>query len=226
MSDMPARILGYHRPIVGLQAVVAVMLASSALANAPAPESADSLARRVEERHRRAADLTARFTQTYRSGLLGREVVERGVLSLKRPGRMRWEYRDPEKKVFVSDGKTFYFYVPADKQVIVRSQADERNLPSMLLAGRGDLLNHFEVAREPTSSPSGARLRLVPRRADPEIGRLFLDVDQDARIRVIEVEDAQGNLSRFAFDDIRENVGLPDRIFEFEVPKGVEVVTG
>ena len=93
--------------------------------------AAEALARRVEERQRNVQDLQGRFTQTYRSGVLGRDVVERGTVSIKRPGRMRWEYRDPEAKTFVSDGKSFYFYVPADKQVIVRtilSLAESLNL--------------------------------------------------------------------------------------------------
>ena len=52
---------------------------------------AESLVRRLEAHQARVGDLTARFVQTYRSGVLGREVVERGVLSIKRPGRMLWE---------------------------------------------------------------------------------------------------------------------------------------
>ena len=66
-----------------------------AVAAPPAPSPAEALARRIEARHRGVRDLTARFVQTYRSGALGREVVEKGVLSLKPPSRMRWEYRDP-----------------------------------------------------------------------------------------------------------------------------------
>jgi outer membrane lipoprotein-sorting protein len=51
-------------------------------------------------------------------------------------------------------------------------------------------------------------------------------VDAGDRVRAIEVLDPQGNQSRFTFDDIRENVGLRDQLFRFDVPKGVEVVTG
>jgi outer membrane lipoprotein carrier protein len=187
---------------------------------------AETLARRIEQRHRRVADLTARFVQTYRSGLLAQEVVERGVLSLKRPGRMLWEYRDPEKKTFVSDGETFYFYVPADRQVIVREQAGHRGLPALLLSGREDLLAEFDVDLEPPPAPGRQRLRLTPKKADPEVERVFLDVDQGDRIRAVGVRDVQGNESRFEFEGIRENVGLPDRLFRFEVPPGVEVVAG
>jgi len=192
-----------------------------------APEGpAEALARRIEQRHQRVADLTAHFVQTYRSGLLAQQVVEKGVVSLKRPGRMLWEYRDPEKKTFVSDGKTFYFYVPADHQVIVREQAGQRGLPALLLSGREDLLRDFDASLEPPPSPSMQRLRLTPKKADPEVDRVFLDVDQGDRIRAVRVRDAQGNESLFEFDGIRENVGLPDRLFRFEVPKGVEVVSG
>jgi outer membrane lipoprotein carrier protein len=187
---------------------------------------AEALARRIEQRHQRVADLTARFVQTYRSGLLSQEVVERGVVSLKRPGRMLWEYRDPEKKTFVSDGKTFYFYVPADRQVIVRDQAGQRGVPALLLSGRQDLLEEFDASLEPPPAPGVQRLRLTPRKADPEVERIFLDVDEGDRIRAVRVRDAQGNESRFEFDGIRENVGLPDRLFRFHVPQGVEVVTG
>jgi outer membrane lipoprotein carrier protein len=111
-----------------MQLVTAASLAATLLAAAPASPraGAEDVARRVEERQRTVQDLQARFVQTYRSGVLGREIVESGTVSIKRPGRMRWDYRKPESKTFVSDGKVFYFYVPADKQVIVRDQGDTR----------------------------------------------------------------------------------------------------
>lgn len=199
---------------------------AAALAAPPPPVSAEDLARRIERRHRAVADLTARFTQTYRSGTLGREVVERGTLSVRRPGRMRWEYREPERKTFVADGRSFYFYVPADRQVVVRDAAGAGDLPALLLSGQGDLLGQFEAALEEAPEPNRRRLRLTPRRDDPEVQGVLLDVDGEDRIRAISVLDAQGNRSRFVFEGIRENVGLPESDFRFEVPAGVEVVKG
>ena len=193
---------------------------------APALSPAEALARRVETRHRRTADLTARFVQTYRSGAIGRELVEKGVLSLKPPGRMRWDYQTPEKKTFVSDGRTSYFYVPADRQVIRREQRDARDLPSMLLSGQADILATFEAALEPGAPGGLQRLRLTPRKPEAEIEELHVDVDAHDRIRGIVVVDAQGNRSQFTFDQIKENVGLDDRLFRFQVPRGVEVITG
>jgi outer membrane lipoprotein carrier protein len=191
---------------------------------APSPNPAEALVRRIEERHRNLRDLTARFVQTYRSGVLGREVTERGTVSIKPPGRMLWEYRDPEKKTFVSDGKTFYFYVPADRQVIVREQAGERGILSRLLSGQ-DILGQFEAGLE--SATSGhPRVRLTPRRPDPDVDRVYVEADDQNRINQLEIVDVQGNRSQFRFEGIRENVGLSDRLFRFEVPRGVEVVSG
>jgi outer membrane lipoprotein carrier protein len=196
----------------------------------PAPDAdgdlARSLVRKVEERHGRTADLVARFTQSYRSGMLGREVVERGVVSIRRPGRMRWEYKDPETKLFVSDGRTFYFYVPADKQVVVSEQDPERSLAGRLLSGRGGILDEFDASLEEPLEEGTLRIRLAPRREQQEVERAFLDVEPSGRIRSILLEDVQGNRTLFRFENVRENTGLPDKLFRFDIPAGVEVIHG
>jgi outer membrane lipoprotein carrier protein len=197
----------------------------------PAASPADSelargIVRRLEAHHARTMDLVARFTQSYRSGMLGREIVERGVVSVKRPGRMRWEYKDPEPKLFVSDGRTFSFYVPADRQVVVSEQDPERSLAARLLSGRSGLTDDFDASLDEPLEAGVFRLRLVPRRPQADVERAILDVEPSGRIRSILLEDIQGNRTRFRFEDVRENTGLRDSLFRFEVPAGVEVIRG
>jgi len=187
---------------------------------------ARSLVRRIEERYGRTTDLVARFTQAYRSGMLGREIVERGVVSIKQPGRMRWEYTDPEKKLFVSDGRTFYFYVPADRQVVVSEQDATRSLAARLLSGRGGLLDEFDASLDEPPEDGVFRVKLVPRREQPDVERAFVDVEPSGRIRSILLQDVQGSRTRFRFESVRENTGLKDKLFRFDVPAGVEVVHG
>jgi outer membrane lipoprotein carrier protein len=205
------------------------LLTALALAG-PAPTAdvalAESLLRRIEQHNARTSDLVARFTQSYRSGVLGRETTERGVVSIKRPGRMRWEYKDPEPKLFVSDGRTFYFYVPADKQVIVSEQGEQRSLAARLLYGKSGLADEFAVSLDEPPEEGVLRLRLVPRRAQAEIEGATVDIEPSGRIRAILLEDVQGNRTRFRFEGMRENSGLRDELFRFEVPKGVEVIRG
>jgi outer membrane lipoprotein carrier protein len=211
------------KPLIALALTAALGSLPRGAGTAEAP--ADVLARRIEQRHRSLADFTARFVQSYRSGILGREVTERGTVSVKPPGRMLWEYRDPEPKTFVSDGKAFYFYVPADRQVVVRERGGDRGLLARLLGGGASLLAEFDASLE-TGAGGRPRLRLTPKRSDPDVDRLYLEADARDRIESLEIVDAQGNRSRFRFEGIRENVGLPDRLFRFSVPQGVEVVSG
>jgi len=201
-------------------------LAGLALAAASPVPDVSRVVERVEARQRRVSDLTARFVQSYRSGLLGREIVEKGTLSLKRPGRMLWEYREPERKTFVADGRRVFFYVPADRQVVIREQAGQRGIAMSLLSGEVSILEQFEATLEESAEPALARIRLVPRKPDADVEQATLDVDAEGRISGIEIVDPQGSRSRFRFEGIRENVGLPDRLFRFEIPRGVEVVTG
>ena len=199
-----------------------------AAGSAPAQDSelAESLVKRIEERHAQTTDLVADFVQSYRSGLLGRELVERGEVSIQRPGRMRWEYKEPEEKLFISDGHTFYFYVPEDKQVIVQDQDEQRSLAARLLFGEGGLLDEFEASLDEPFEEGVLRVRLVPRKEDAELEQAYIDVEPAGRVRSILIEDIEGNRTRFRFDGVKENTGLPDRLFRFEIPSGVEVIRG
>jgi outer membrane lipoprotein carrier protein len=215
-------------PMLVLPAVLA--LAQAAAPAAP-PRSVDAelargVLRRIEEHHARTSDFVARFSQSYRSGMLGREVTERGVVSIKRPGRMRWEYKDPEAKLFVSDGKTFYFYVPADRQVIVSEQDEQRSLAGRLLSGHGGLADEFAASMEEPLEEGVMRVKLVPLHEQPDVQKAFVDVEPSGRIRAILLEDVQGNRTRFRFESVRENTGVRDDQFRFVVPPGVEVIRG
>jgi outer membrane lipoprotein carrier protein len=205
---------------------VALILALTTLAAAPPRRDADdaaALARRIQERHHQLKDMKARFVQKYVSSMLGREDVERGTVAIKPPGRMRWEYEHPDKKLFVSNGKSSYFYVPEDKQVITFDATGDRGVAVLLLSGRSDLLTEFQVFAVPGASN---QIRLVPKSDEAEIREALVEADPSGRIQRLEIVDLQGNRSEYSFLDVNENVGLSDKLFEFEVPKGVEVVTG
>ncbi|MGE5125396.1 MAG: LolA family protein [Betaproteobacteria bacterium] len=207
-------------------ALAALLTAAPPPAAAGDAALAQSLLKRIEEHHARTTDLVARFSQSYRSGMLGREITEHGVVSIKKPGRMRWEYKDPEPKLFISDGKTFQFYVPADRQVIVSEQDEQRSLAARLLSGKGGLAEEFSASLESPQEEGVMRLLLVPRREQADVERAFVDVEPSGRIRAILLDDVQGNRTRFRFSAVRENTGLKDELFRFRVPKGVEVIRG
>ncbi len=69
-------------------------------------------------------------------------------------------------------------------------------------------------------------MRLTPREENAEIERAYIDLEPSGLVRSILLEDIQGNRTRFRFEEIRENTGLSDRLFRFEIPSGVEVIRG
>jgi outer membrane lipoprotein carrier protein len=180
--------------------------------------------RQIEQHHQGLKDLSARFTQIYRSGALGRELTEHGQLQIKPPGMMRWEYSGPERKLFIADGDRFFFYVPSDRQVYVRRQAGgDQGVAFRLLAGDRDIFAQFTVALDPQPT-APARLKLTPRTEDREVESLWIETDASYRITRLEILDPLGNLSRFRFEHHRENEGLRDALFLFSIPKGCEVI--
>jgi len=151
-------------------------------------------------------------------------------VQVKKPGKMRWTYTAPEKKEFVSDGRTLYSYIPEDQQVLVSKvpPADEASSPALFLAGRGDVQRDFTASapQVPDLGRDELALKLVPKRPEQEYDWLVLVLDrQSLQIRRLVTADAQGGTSSFRFSSIKENVGLPDRTFTFTIPRGVDVIT-
>lgn len=209
-----------------------VLVAASAFAAAPRAQAPGrsplEIARAVQQRYDTVRDLSAKFVQTYRGGVLKKTVTERGTVQIKKPGRMRWEYTHPEKKTFVSDGSQIYSYIPADRQVIVSPvpQQDEATTATLFLTGKGNLTRDFEVAAgELPGAPNGSIvLKMTPRKAERDYDTLLLAVHAETfQILALSAADKQGGQSTFTFSDIRENTGIPDSVFAFRIPRGTDV---
>ena len=197
-----------------------------------APEqSALELAQALQRKYEAIRGFASDFVHTYRGGALNKQLTERGRLLVKKPGKMRWEYTAPEKKLFVSDGVKIYSYVPEDKQVIVSDVPSGDNLttPVLFLAGKGNLTRDFNPSFTdlPAGAAPGSRaLKLVPKAAQPDYDWLVVVVDAATLgLRGLVYSDAQGGTSTFSFTNLKENAGLTDNEFEFKLPRGVDVVT-
>lgn len=188
-----------------------------------AAETPEAFLRRFDERNKSVRDFSGKFTQSFRSGALGRQIVESGTVRVKRPGRMSFDYEKPEKKRFVADGQRYYFYVPSEKQVVIQAQQGDRRAAARVLA-EGSLMAAFRFEREEPDS-LGRRFVLVPIEKDADVPRVSIVIDGTLHIKMIEIEDAMGGRSRIAFDAIKENTGLKERDFVFKIPQGVEVIS-
>ena len=210
------------QPFLALFLAVAVAIES----RAQTPD-ADEVAAALQKKYDTVRDFTADFTQLYEGGVLKRKAVERGAVFVKKPGRMRWNYRSPEEKVFVSDGRSVRLYVPADKQIIVSPlPADDQATSAVLfLMGKGNLTRDFTVSFGQSGNDKIYVLRLQPKTRQAEYDWLQLTVDrQSLQIRELMAGDQQGGRSTFLFTNFKENTGIPDKTFAFTPPAGTEVV--
>jgi outer membrane lipoprotein carrier protein len=191
--------------------------------------AATETARALQEKYDRVKDFSADFTHTYEGGVLKKKSVEHGTVQIKKPGRMRWDYTEPDKKVFVSDGRKVYSYIPADKQVILSNMpADDQATTAVLfLAGKGNLTRDFVVTYASQDDTGDTiALRLDPRQKQRDYDWLVIVADRKTlQIRSLSAADQQGGRSTFAFTNYRENAGLSDKAFEFKIPRGVDVIT-
>jgi outer membrane lipoprotein carrier protein len=204
------------------------LLIVPAVVFAQARPSADALAKSLQQRYQGIRDFSAEFTHTYRGGALRTQTREQGTVSIKKPGRMRWVYMQPEKKEFVSDGSKIYSYIPQDKQVFVTDVPpdDQASSAALFLAGKGDLSRDFTAMYVDSPIPGTWALKLTPRRKEPDYEYLVLVVDPGSlQIRAIATRDKQGGDSTITFDKLKENQGISDKEFTFRIPRGVDVVT-
>jgi outer membrane lipoprotein carrier protein len=192
-----------------------------------------SVATAVDEHYNQLRTLEAEFTEIYRGS--GMERTESGTLwlakaGLKKPGKMRWEYRSPREKLFVSDGKDAWFYVPGDRQA---RRTDARKLddirsPLAFLLGKSKLQKELQgLSLAPDVTPLMAGdivLRGVPRALAGQVSEILLEVTPEHRIERILLNEVDGSVTEYRFSEQKENQAIPEGRFRFSPPAGTETV--
>lgn len=197
------------------------MLPLSALAAAP---EVAPLLKNVETRYNKAQSLRLDFAETY-SGARRPVQSEAGVLYLRKPGRMRWEYSSPAGKVFLSDGKDVYLYSPdarrAEKSRL--KQSDDMRAPLAFLLGKLDFSKEFRSFQTKTE---GAETWIA---AEPKSQNLVYTLVEflatpAGEIRRVRVTGQDGSKLEFAFSNEQMNAPVSPAMFTFRAPPGVQIV--
>lgn len=235
-------------------ACAAVLLAGVALASIGARTVAaaqDQLApvRLMERRYRAAKRLQATFLERYtESGRMVR--AESGIAYFERPGKMRWEYAEPEHNIFLIDGKTAWFYVPADHTVtrVPAKQSGDWRTPLALLAGEmkvSRVCAKIEpAAHERAESAENAVFTCTLRGADAGknsgvkgdtkdkataesggAGTVLLEIGRESGelVRIV-VRDEGGVGVEFRFARWQYDPPITEALFHFDMPRGVAIV--
>ena len=212
-----------------LRNFVVLGLATAIAAAGPAPD-VHTIAQAVDGRYNHLHTLQAEFTEIYRGA--GMERTESGTLWLKKPGKMRWEYRSPRDKVFLSDGKDAWFYVPGERQVrrTAVKKLDDLRSPLAFLLGKTKLekeLQGLSLAPDVALLAAGdVVLRGVPKSLADRVSQVLLEISPEHQITRISMEEVDGSVTEYRFANQQESVEIDDQRFHFVPPAGVEVIDG
>ena len=181
----------------------------------------------MDEHYNHLASLRADFEERYQGA--GVERAESGVLWLKRPGKMRWEYLQPRQKLFISDGKRAYFYVSGESQARRADikKLDDLHSPLRYLLGKTRLEKEFEGLRlGPAGSMQSGNVVLVgrPVALADRVEEVRLEINPAFEIVRIEILELGGSRTEFRFQRLNPNLPAADNLFRFSPPVGVQII--
>ncbi|HKS67495.1 MAG TPA: outer membrane lipoprotein carrier protein LolA [Candidatus Acidoferrales bacterium] len=236
--------------LIGVALVAGVLPVNRTSFAATRPQTgmtAKEAERAFEARYRHANTLKAVFYERYSDGK-GAGEAESGTVYFSRPGRMRWEYESPEKKLFIVDGANVWFYIPDDhtaSRTKLKESSDWRT-PIALLAGKPDLGRICKnIALAATGEPDGTQdpsrtgtdvpgesgnavLRCTPRASSDQMGEpirdVLLTIDPRGYLVRVQIQQPGSVSTEFRFGNWQENIRVAETQFHFQPPPGVEIV--
>jgi len=209
-------------------AIVAWML-SFVLPNKAMALSLNELIAKAQDRYEKTGDIKADFIQDVTIKSMNKTDREEGVFYFKNPRRMVWDYTKPKKKKLVINPQTAWLYIPEDSIVYVQDAESilKSKVSIRFLAGLGKLKDDFRIAfagPDHVDREGNFFLKLVPKERDFGVEELFLALDKEKlQITRLSFTDGYGNTTRLFFRNINVNNNLPEKLFTFIPPAGVEV---
>ncbi len=201
-------------------------------------EDVSKIVEKIQKTYNDIKDFKADFLQESTNKALKYTITDTGVVYFKKPGKMRWDYikkvggKDILLQKIVNDGEKIYFYNPGDNQVMVD---DLKNIvpsraPASFLSGMGNIKRDFDVVENYYKSEERTSdlyyLELMPKEKIKGVSKIFIAVDKEKYlVRETITVDPFENTTKIIFSNIERNKSIPDEVFKFQIPKGVNVVT-
>ena len=149
----------------------------------------------------------------------------KGDCSIERPGRFRWNYREPYQQVIVSDGVRLWIYDEDLAQVTVNQvTADAPGTPAELLSAQFDITTRYTITHR--GLVEGYEwYRLLPKDAKSQFQEVELGF-AEREIKAMRLKDNLGQTTLLHFDAVKRNAPMAQTLFQFTPPAGVDVVEG
>lgn len=214
--------------------LILFILAAAFLVSVPrvalSNEGLDVVVDKIQKKYEQVTDFHAGFSQEAEVKALNKVQKAEGEVWFKKPGKMRWNYHSPAKDEIVSDGNTLWYYSQEEKQVIETplSKVSDTQTTSTLLSGLGNIKELFDVSfadAKGLGGPGSYLLDLKPKTEEEGYNKVTIAVDKNTMlVNTMYLYDPFGNLTTVSLTNISVDKGVPDSLFVFNVPAGVEVI--
>lgn len=193
-----------------------ILLLSPLLAHAGAVEQ---LHRFLDSTH----TLKAEFAQIVIAKNGRKPQQSSGVVSISRPGKLRWEILKPYPQLIIGDGEKIWIYDQELQQVTVRKAGQAiSGSPAALLAGNNDLEKNFDL-KEAGNADGMTWVEATPKSNESGFERVRLGF-VGSELKAMALDDSFGQTTQVSFSKIEHNPVLPAQHFKFTPPAGVDVV--
>jgi outer membrane lipoprotein carrier protein len=184
----------------------------------------DNLLKSVESRYNRAKTLQVIFTESFTAPGRSR-ATESGILMLRKPLRMRWDYNEPKGKLFLSDAKNLWLYTPAANRVekMKLQESDDMRVPLAFLLGKLNFDKEFKNIRIQQEGMD-TRIFAEPKSENLPYSEVQFVVTIDYQIKEVRAVNFDRSVLEFHFDQERVDPPLDNKLFQFQMPKGAELV--
>ncbi len=205
-------------------------LFSISLVGTPVQAAADPalLARQLQQTYEQTKSFQADFTQITTMQLSHRQRQGQGSMTILKPGLMRWDYTEPDRQVFICDGKTMTMYFAQSAQLIVMDAHEylQSDVTYSFFVGTGDILRDFEPRLPGLDYCCGESpdLMLFPRVEHGQVEHLELWLNDRHLVRRLKIFDHFGSITELNFTNIRLNQPVDRQVFKFDPPPGTEIV--
>jgi chaperone LolA len=178
----------------------------------------------LQERYDKLSDLAVDFVQEVHSGVFASVERTSGKMFLASGDKFRMQ---TDEQTIVSDGKLLWVYSRENKQVTIDKVAKSRDIvrPSDYLFTFRESYTSYLLPDTTISKVECITIQLVCEEKDEFIQQMTLYVGrEDLLTHRASYVDINGNNVIIDFSDLKVDKGLPDNLFFFETPKGVEEV--
>jgi len=179
----------------------------------------------IQKSYESVLTFKAIFEQKAFVKMMNRVEIAQGEVQIQKPGKMKWIYKSPDPQILISNHKNLWLYLPEEEQAtrMPIESVYSSNTPAFFLAGKGTLIDTFNVAQVLTEE-NKITVVFIPKEKDSNLRRLVLRTNKNNyQITGATVYDKLGNKTDINFREIRINEKIAESVFEFQVPDGVEV---